>query len=98
MLAEKNGFVETRAFEITVDSEIEDIILNNIKTKLKYYQNDLKHSKMHIETYFEINERTVLRATFTELIPETLKYDEDAIKDIIADIHQSVKEVNINEL
>lgn len=90
----KSRFVETRAFEITVDSEIEDIILNNIKTKLKYYQDDLKHSKMHIETYFGINERTVLRATFTELIPETLKYDEGAIVDIIADIHKSIKEVS----
>lgn len=92
MLAERNRFVETRAFEIAVDSKMEAAVWDRIKKNFSDYQFKLKHSKMRIETLFRINERTILRAAFTELIPETLKYDEDAIKDIIADMNGFVKE------
>lgn len=75
---------------------MEAAVWDRIKKNFSNYQFKLKHSKMLIETLFRTNEQTILRASFTELIPETLKYDEDAIKDIIADIYYSAEEVKSN--
>ena len=48
---------------------------------------------MRMELEYRINERSTLRIVFTELIPETLDYDKDAIRSIMESILQIIEEV-----